>query len=191
MVDRLEADPAFCNACHLPDGTPLHAAKLRIARATPHLDLTAVHLQQTRLPHAGCTACHRGQGWRARAAVLGESAWNTLRYAVDDYGEPERLVFPIADRSCTQCHPEPTVPGDPERFHGIKAHLDQVGIRCMDCHRSHAAPGTGAAGHAAAVTAASRAVCGRCHKGEPPAPHVLALLARYRGDLLRRMEGVR
>lgn len=186
VVDTLESRRAFCNACHLPDGSPLHARQARLAREHATLDLTGVHFAVRGEANFTCATCHRGVGWGGRGRVLGEAFANTLRYALGSYREPERLAFPIVNATCTACHAEVWREEDAVRFHGIRAHLDQASIRCTACHPAHAAAAEPAV-HARRVAAVARAVCTRCHKGSPPADHVLALLARHEQALMARM----
>lgn len=187
LTDHLEARRAFCNACHLPDGTALHASKMRLAIERPSLDLTGVHFSKALDGRFTCADCHRGAGWQERGHVLWGSATNTLRYALGSYREPDTLVRPIINAACTQCHIGVTHDGDKGRFHGIKAHLDQGMVRCTDCHLGHATQDNPAA-MASRATHSATAICGRCHKGVPLADPVLAVLATYEQTLLSRMQ---
>jgi predicted CXXCH cytochrome family protein len=187
-VDHLESGRNFCNACHLPDGTPLHAGKLRIALERPRLDLTGVHFRDALQGRFACADCHRGAGWQERTHVLWGAAVNTLRYLAGSFREPERLARPILNVACTGCHGEPTRQGDPARFHGSLAHLAQHNVPCTDCHRGHTAA-TEPAPASLALRQAAQRVCARCHQGDPPAPHVSATLDAYRATLRARMEG--
>ncbi|HKI97514.1 MAG TPA: hypothetical protein VKB51_03465 [bacterium] len=188
LTDHLEARRSFCNACHLPDGSPLHATKMRLALQQPGLDLTGVHFQRADHGRFTCADCHRGQGWRERAHVLWGSAANTARYYFATYREPRKLDRPILDTACTRCHMAVTRPGDTHRFHGIRAHLDQTTIRCTDCHRAHAATSEPTQ-QAADMRQTARRTCGLCHKGDPPSKAVQAVLDAYRQALLQRMKG--
>jgi hypothetical protein len=187
LTDRLEARRTFCNACHLPDGTRLHASKMRLALERPGLDLTGVHFRKALEGHFTCADCHRGAGWQERAHVLWGSALNTARYAVGAFNEPDALGRPIVNRACTQCHADVTHEGDPRRFHGLKAHLEQGTVHCTACHLGHAAHDEPAAMAARARHSAAN-TCGRCHKGSPLADPVLAVLADYERALLQRMQ---
>lgn len=187
LVNHLESQRSFCTACHLPDGTPLHARKLRLALRRPALDLAGVHFEQAAQGRFNCADCHRGVGWDGRAAVLWGAAEDTLRYALASYHEPRRLTPPMDNTACTGCHRDVTRAGNPHRFHGLQAHLAQTMIRCTSCHIAHARwsqPGR----EAAFLRHTARGVCGRCHKGDPPATAVQNVLNAYQRALLRRME---
>lgn len=188
-VNHLEARDRFCIACHLPDGTPLHRRKLDLALQRPGLDLAGVHLQRARVDQGPftCADCHRGVGWRGRAAVLWDAAGDTLRYYTGAYHEPEHLTRPIANQACTGCHRDVTHAGNPHRFHGLDAHRAQTMIRCTACHPAHAR-WTQPVREAQYVRQTARIVCGRCHKGNPPSPVVQHVLQAYQQALRQRME---
>jgi hypothetical protein len=187
VADHLEARRAFCNGCHLPDGKALHAAKMRHALERPGLDLTGVHFAKALQGRFTCADCHRGAGWQERSHVLWGSAVNTLRYAASSFREPEALARPILNAACTQCHTGIANAGDPSRYHGMDAHLDQSALRCTACHLGHAS-GEDPARQAQRLVSAATATCRVCHKGEPLAPQVLALLGTYQQALQQRMQ---
>lgn len=186
LVDHLESRRSFCNACHLPDGSPLHERKARLAREQPGLDLTGVHFARVEGGRFACADCHRGAGWAERGHVLLGSGLNTLRYVVGAFREPDALARPIVDAACTGCHAGVQDEGDASRFHGSAAHRDQVTVHCTECHGGHATDAEPAA-QARRARRRARRVCGRCHKGDPPAPQVASLLTHYEAALLRRM----
>jgi hypothetical protein len=186
VTDHLESRRGFCNACHLPDGAALHGRKMRLALRQPGLDLTGVHFQRAAQGRFTCADCHRGPTWQERSHVLWGSASNTLRYYFATVREPEALDRPLPDDACTGCHRDVTRAGDTRRFHGIVAHLDQTTIRCTNCHPAHARWAEPER-EAPRLRQVARQVCGRCHKGDPPAPKVQALLDAYQQALLQRM----
>lgn len=188
VVNHLESRRTFCTACHLPNGTPLHERKLRLALQQPGLDLVGVHFRKADGGQFTCADCHRGAGWRGRSRVLWASASDTLRYYLASYREPTRLPRPMGNRTCTGCHRDVTRAGNHNRFHGLTAHLDQTTIRCTDCHVAHAR-WSQPSREAAYLRHTAREVCGRCHKGDPPSALVQNVLDAYQQALLQRMRG--
>ncbi len=180
-LERLEARRAFCNACHLPDGRPLHEAKLKQALLDPPMDETGAHFQRPGGPQLSCAACHRGTGALGRAAVLWDSFRNSLVYLTGDFEEPERIGRPIADATCTGCHDASEFSPDGGRFHGIRAHALPLPVGCTECHVAHAA-GAERAAHLQRVLERLQSSCGACHDVAPPTPDMMVVLRNFARD---------
>lgn len=172
---RLEAQPGFCNSCHLPDASPLHRGKLRQARQVPPVDETGAHFQQARVTPFSCATCHAGRGFAGRGAVLWDSFRNTVVYFTGDFREPERIARPIPDATCTACHAAEGFRRDGERFHGIRAHKLPLPVACTACHVAHA-DGAERVQHLQRVLARLQSTCGNCHDVRPPTPDMLLVL---------------
>lgn len=135
-LETLKRDPAFCAACHLPDGATLHAAKNRLFRETPPRDLAAQH--RAKQADLSCAGCHEGRTFEQRLAIRWEEAKNTAAYFFGNFKEPERLkAGMMPDEMCESCHQ--SIPREHGTFHGISAHLPKIKFPCIDCHASHIA----------------------------------------------------
>lgn len=159
--ETLKRDPAFCAACHLPDGTTLHAAKNRLFREQPPRDLAALH--RAKQADFSCAGCHDGRTFGQRLAVRWEEAANTAAYFLGNYKEPERLKAGLMpDETCESCHH--TLPTEHGTFHGITAHRPKIKFPCIDCHAAHAAGNP--AYHYIDIERMKK-TCARCHPNIP------------------------
>ena len=181
-VTYLESQRWFCNACHLPEGRPLHEAKMQRALKAARTDLTGAHFALAGKDF-NCATCHKGRGLAERSRVMWNSALNTAQYFFAEFEEPEKLAAPLSDTNCTACHQVDRTDGDISRFHGINAHFKLKVVACTDCHRSHS-PAMDDVENAAWLKTAQREACTNCHKGRPLATPMQAVLDRFESGLL-------
>ena len=169
VTDRLEQDDDFCNACHLPDGAPLHIRLRRDFDGRPPVTLASQHAGQRVSSRADdpafrCIDCHGGVGLVGRARVKALAARDTVVWLTGHFEEPRGMRHPLRDGDCLQCHPsfeeKQTGFGDPA-FHDLSVHNVELGVACVECHLSHVRDGNEDAFflHAASV----RRQCARCH----------------------------
>lgn len=145
VSDRLEQRNDFCNACHLPDGTPLHQQVGENFERVIPVDLAGVHgrgwVEQREDPAFRCIDCHAGTGPVERAKVKLLAARDAVRYAIGSFREPEGMPFPISPRTCRGCHPtfrRSAAPGwTLEAYHGRPAHDAPEAPPCVACHAVH------------------------------------------------------
>lgn len=171
VSDRLEARNDFCNACHLPDGTPLHEEiREDFDRLIP-VSLGGVHGRaflddRPDAPGFRCIDCHAGAGPLVRARVKVVSAFDAARYAVGAFEEPDSMPFPLPRALCLECHERlrhAAAPGwSDESFHAIPAHEREASLLCVDCHAVHERDGDAFAYFLDRRTV--RAVCAECHE---------------------------
>ena len=147
--DRLEKDNDFCNACHLPDGTPLHLEiRERFDRIVPS-NLAGVHgrgwVEDRRDPAFRCIDCHAGSGAVERTRVKILSARDAIRYLAGRFEEPDRVGFTLSIATCLRCHPtfrHSAAPGwTLLAYHGRPEHAPDRGPACVACHAVHEADG--------------------------------------------------
>jgi len=169
-TDRLEQDDAFCSACHLPSGEPLHAENAADFRARPALSLAVAHAaagNDARTDGAfRCIDCHGGTGFAGRARVKLLSLRDALVYLGGRFEEPHGMDWPLQDADCRRCHASFTttdVPqlGAPIQFHALAVHNQELGVACVTCHLAHERGGLEERNflHPQPV----RAECVRCH----------------------------
>jgi formate-dependent nitrite reductase cytochrome c552 subunit len=146
VSDRLERDNDFCVACHLPDGSRLHAAKRKDLGHWPPATLAAAHgmagvREGGALRGFRCIDCHGGTGALGRARVKLLSARDALLYASGRFGEPEVMGWPLRDDDCRRCHEgfeeRAPAPGADPAFHELAVHNAALGVACVDCHLVH------------------------------------------------------
>lgn len=160
-IETLKRDPAFCAACHLPDGTTLHAGKNRLFREPPPRDLAARH--RAKQTGFSCNGCHEGGAIERRLAIRWEEVKNTAAYFLDNFKEPQRLeAGMMPDETCESCHQ--SIPAERSAFHGISAHRPKIKFPCIDCHAAHIA---GDAAYHFINMEKLRKTCARCHPNIP------------------------
>lgn len=160
-LETLKRDPAFCAACHLPDGATLHAAKNRLFREPPPRDLAAWH--RAKKADFSCIECHGGRTFEQRLAIRREEAKNTAAYLLGNFKEPERLkAGMMPDDTCESCHPP--IPAEHGTFHGISAHRPKIKFPCIDCHASHL---TGDPAYYFITVEKMKKTCIHCHPNIP------------------------
>ncbi len=178
-TDRLEDDDAFCTACHLADGTPLHAENASDFAARPPVSLAVAHAAAGNEARADgafrCIDCHGGTGFGGRARVKLLSARDALVYLSGRFDEPHGMRWPLRDEDCRKCHASfasaaaARASGEAPPFHALSVHNRELGVSCVTCHRAHERGGLADRNflHAEPV----RAECARCHpefeEGEP------------------------
>ena len=141
-VSHLEQDNRFCIACHRPDGKRLHRELFDRYESKPPVNLSAAHAAAEKT--VKCIDCHGGVGVERRSRVLLIAAWDTLKYLTDNFKESERMVLPLGDRECVQCHADynagslPAEGGQPggRDFHKHPDHRT-LPMTCVECHTSH------------------------------------------------------
>jgi nitrate/TMAO reductase-like tetraheme cytochrome c subunit len=169
VVDRLEQDNDFCNACHLEADVKLHAALRRDFDAATPVSLAARHARVGNEARADggfrCIDCHGGTSFVGRARVKVLAAKDAFYYVVGRFEEPESMRWPLWDEDCAKCHspfderqPEPW---EHPRFHQLAVHNVELGVACVECHLTHDQVGRAVPHflHASPV----RARCLSCH----------------------------
>jgi hypothetical protein len=135
ITDRLEQDNRFCLACHRQE-KPLH---WRIyASFYPEdgklVTLAAAHNVDARIK---CIDCHIGADRKDYVIIKAIAAWDTARWLVGSYRDPEALRYPLGDRTCLKCHPGGGQNAEIEKaFHNAPYHRDPRNA-CSECHPSH------------------------------------------------------
>lgn len=167
-TDRLEENDAFCNACHLPSGAPLHERNLADFLERPAVSLAVAHAAagNEARPDAAfrCIDCHGGTGFAGRARVKLLSARDALMYVTRRFAEPDGMRWPLRDEDCRRCHATFAAAasgwGEPG-FHELAVHNRELGVGCVECHLAH--PRGGLAERALLHPEPVRAQCARCH----------------------------
>lgn len=151
ITDRLEQDDRFCLACHRPE-QPLHEEVYRtfhpvdgtvVTLAGAHKAGGATNLPR-RSPWIGevygsvkCIDCHIGAGRKDYLIIKAIAAWDTGKWLVGAYKDPETLRYSLGDRTCLKCHSDGGQnPEVEDAFHNAPYHRDPRNA-CSDCHRSH------------------------------------------------------
>ncbi len=135
ITDRLEQDNRFCIACHRSE-RPLHA---KVYRSFSRVDGTLLTLAGAHNANAQvkCIDCHIGADRKDYLIIKAMAAWDTGRWVVGAYKDPETLRYPLGDRTCLKCHPDGGQnPKREKAFHNAPYHRDPRN-GCSDCHRSH------------------------------------------------------
>lgn len=133
ITDRLEQDNRFCIACHRPE-KPLHG---KVYESFYPVDGTLLTLAGTHNVRVKCIDCHIGADRKDYLIIKAMAAWDTGRWLVGAYKDPERLRYPLGDRTCLKCHPGGGQnPKLEKAFHNALYHRDPRN-GCSDCHRSH------------------------------------------------------
>jgi hypothetical protein len=170
VSDRIEQRNDFCNACHLPDGTPLHIqVREDFDRATP-TSLAGVHGRGwVEADGEGravrCIDCHSGAGPSERTRVKLLAARDAARYAIGSLEEPDGMPFPLSEQTCRACHTgfrHSAAPGwTVDAYHGLEVHDALGGPPCVSCHAVHERGGDGMAYYMDRARVAS--ACRACH----------------------------
>lgn len=172
VSDRLEQRNDFCNACHLPGGTPLHLElRENFDRVIP-VSLAGVHgrawLEERADSAFRCIDCHAGSGPAERTKVKLFAARDGVRYALGRFEEPEGMPFDLSKETCRRCHPSfrgSAAPGWTVRaFHGHREHEGHSVPPCVTCHAVHAPGGDGMAYQMSRERVDLE--CRACHAGE-------------------------
>jgi len=167
--DLLEQDNDFCNACHLPNGVPLHEQIRDDFDARPPPTLAAFHAGEPveshpADPHFRCIDCHGGVGLVGRTRVKILAAKDAFFWAIGDYDEPDDMAWPLQDADCRKCHASFEVKAeafDTPAFHDLPPHNNELGVNCVECHVSHETSVD--AGHYFLDGPRVREECARCH----------------------------
>jgi hypothetical protein len=169
--DQLEERDAFCTACHLPSGAPLHRGNAADFVARPAATLAAAHAAAGNPAREDgtlrCFDCHSGTGLLGRARVKLLTLRDGVVYLTRDFDEPRGMSWPLLDEDCRKCHGEFAAPvgasedWGPPPFHALPVHNRELGVACVDCHLAH--PEGGLAQQNFLHPAAVRTQCARCH----------------------------
>lgn len=144
-IDRLEQQNDFCNACHLPDTTPLHLEiRERFDRVIPQ-NLAGVHgrgwVEDRENTAFRCIDCHAGSGLLERGKIKMLSARDGFRYLIGSFEEPDEMAFELSAQACRRCHSSfrhSAAPGwTLTAYHGRPAHDEPEALRCVRCHPVH------------------------------------------------------
>ena len=170
-TDRLEENDAFCGACHLPSGAPLHERNSGDFRARPAVSLAVAHAvagNQARKDGAfRCIDCHGGTGLAGRARVKLLSARDALVYVSRHFEEPRGMRWPLRDDDCRRCHAtfasaaSAANEWEAPAFHQVIVHNRELGVACVECHQAH--PRGGLAERNFLHPDPVREQCARCH----------------------------
>ena len=130
VTDYLEHDNRFCIACHLHETIFDNF----IANDPRLVTMAGAHHHKGEVK---CIDCHIGATVTDKLIVKGIAGWDTVRYFLGDFQEPDDLRFPLGDRTCLKCH---TDGGQSKTrsgaFHNDRNHRD-MGVECGACHQSH------------------------------------------------------
>lgn len=169
--DRLEEDDAFCTACHLPSGKPLHADNAADFSARPAVSLAVAHAVAGNDARADgafrCIDCHGGTGFAGRARVKWLSVRDGLVYLTGRFEEPHGMTSPLEDADCRKCHGEfasasaESESWETPAFHALAVHNRELGVACVSCHLAHERGGL--ADRNFLQPEPVRAQCARCH----------------------------
>lgn len=159
ITDRLEQDNSFCIACHRPE-KPLHA-KVYATFFPVDDKLIALAGAHNANGKVKCINCHIGADRKDYLIVKAMAAWDTARWLVGTYRDPETLRYPLGDRTCLKCHRDGGQnPKTKKAFHNAPYHRDPRN-GCSDCHQSHLeAPAETRFLQSAIV----KPLCDRCHQ---------------------------
>lgn len=169
VTDVLEQRNAFCNACHLEPGLPLHDAVRRDFEAAVPASLAGLHGRAALEGRADaafrCIDCHGGVSLAGRARVKALAAKDAFWYLTGHFEEPDGMRWPLWDEDCVQCHAdfdesEPAAWESP-RFHQLAVHNVELGVGCVECHQVHEDGGNPDAYFLRATWVRSQ--CARCH----------------------------
>lgn len=156
VTDYLEQDNRFCVACHL------HEPILDNFLTTTPAPVTLAGAHQ----HKGevkCIECHIGATVTDKLIVKGIAGWDTIRYFLGNYQEPDHLRFPLGDRTCLKCHPD----GGQSKTRSGAFHNDpnhrQMRVECVACHQSHPVRDAGTLFLDQSLV---KPVCHQCHTEE-------------------------
>jgi hypothetical protein len=175
VSDRLEQRNDFCNACHLPNDTPLHLEVRRDFDRVIPVNLAGVHgrgwIEEREDSDFRCIDCHAGSGPVERTRIKLLAARDGLRYAVGRFEEPHGMPFELAPATCLGCHPtfrHSAAPGwTLESYHGLPAHDDDDDApRCVSCHAVHETDGDAFAYYMARPRVDRQ--CQSCHAADGP-----------------------
>ena len=141
-----ERDNRFCVACHL------HEEKFDRFVAPVSLDLAGAHHTKKAVL---CIDCHGGADLGRHLKVWVLAAYDTGRFLVGRYTEPDHMKLQLRDKECLQCH-TPILKSAPvalspeqeealegrtgDSYHAIRDH-DTVKTACVRCHTSHTIDG--------------------------------------------------
>lgn len=149
VTDRLEQRNDFCTSCHLGPDVPLHIDIRTDFDAASPRSLASLHASSTVAGREDsafrCIDCHGGESVRGRARVKALAAKDAFWYMVDRFEEPSQMEWPLWDEDCRKCHPgfdtRRAQPWENQRFHELPLHNVDLGVDCVECHRSHDSTG--------------------------------------------------
>ena len=154
VTDHLEQDNRFCISCHLHE-----QIFKNFMTDTPQLvTLAGAHAHKGEVK---CIDCHIGATFTDKLVIKTIAGWDTVRYFVGSFKDPDHLRFPLGDRGCLKCHPDGGQSKTrAEAFHNDPNHRNMQ-IECVTCHQSHPSrdPAT-----LFLEQATVQPVCQECHK---------------------------
>ena len=129
VTDHLEQDNRFCIACHL------HKEIFdNFLASTPLVTMAGAHQHKGEIK---CIDCHIGATVADKLIVKGIAGWDTVRYFLGDFKEPDHLEHPLGDRTCLKCHTD----GGQSKTRAAAFHNDRnhrnMRFECITCHQSH------------------------------------------------------
>src|SRR5262250_2815959 len=117
-----ERDDRFCVSCHL------HDQKFERLIASSAADLAGLH--HNKKAEVGCIACHGGADLGMRLRVWTVAGFDTLKFLVGRYREPDHMRLPLRDVECRQCHTPilkpPAAPKAPEATRAVDPTADST-----------------------------------------------------------------
>ena len=177
VADHLEQDNDFCTSCHLEPGVPLHLEIRQNFDALPTSSLASLHAGVEvgeRVAADGvsrdsadfrCIDCHGGASWTGRLRVKALAGLDLFWYVVGRFEEPTEMAWPLWDEDCQKCHVNFSDDRSSEwktrPFHALASHNVDLGVDCVECHRSHDFEGDPEYYHLNASWVRSQ--CARCH----------------------------
>jgi nitrate/TMAO reductase-like tetraheme cytochrome c subunit len=169
VTDHLEQDNDFCTSCHLTPRVPLHIDIRENFDMRPTTSLASLHgsSQVAGREDADfrCIDCHGGTSWLGRARVKALAGLDAFWYVVGRFEEPSEMAWPLWDEDCQKCHLDfektRSAPWEYPRFHELSLHNVDLGVDCVECHRSHDSAGD--PNHHYLRAKWVRAQCARCH----------------------------
>lgn len=169
VTDHLEQDNDFCTSCHLEADLPLHIDLRENFDAHPAASLASLHggLQVAGREDADfrCIDCHGGTSWLGRARVKALAAKDSFWYVLGRFDEPHQMEWPLWDEDCQKCHVDfsgsKSAEWEDPLFHELPLHNVDLGVNCVECHRSHDFAGN--PDYHFLRAKALRTQCARCH----------------------------
>jgi nitrate/TMAO reductase-like tetraheme cytochrome c subunit len=156
ITDYLEQDNRFCIACHLHETIFDNF----LARDPRLVTMAGAHHHKGEVK---CIDCHVGATVTDKLIIKGIAGWDTVRYFLGDFKEPDHLRFPLGDRTCLKCHADGGQSQTrPEAFHNDPNHR-HMRFECVACHQSHPVRDPGTLFLDEAIV---KPICQACHKEE-------------------------
>jgi hypothetical protein len=156
----MEQNNSFCGSCH----TQPESTNLSRSQAAQPVDMASYHII---MKGKNCIDCHAGPGLTGRMSAELQGALNAFHWFTGTAVQPAKLIQPIADGNCLQCHQDVT--RDRARnnhFHGLLVKwqaADPNAGHCVSCHSGHSTTSSLPANFRADQRQ-DQAVCDACHR---------------------------